>query len=430
MMQTVLPWFNLGNAAVSLGLATAATGAAVKHVGTARLEHLGGSLAELPTIRAQIARMGTTLAAQKAYLEVAANSVSSPDDTTLTHVLGVKASVNDAALTITESAMRVCGGPRSPSICPSNAPSATPGRVGDGANRRRALRLLRQGRHRAAAVLGGDMSTEPLVVGAVAYTPNVVPIWEGIRGYFQDSESPDTQMDFVLYSNYARLVDSLIAGHIDIAWNTNLAYVRTVLQTGGRCTPLAQRDTDVDYTTVFVAHAGSDLHGAKDIAGKRLALGSADSAHAAILPLYYLRRAGIAESDLQVIRFDTDIGKHGDTGRSELDAVDAVLAGEADVAAIGSSTWAAMGAAELMGESLTEVWRTDGYCHCMFTALDTLPAERYQPWLDRLLAMSWDDSEHRKILELEGLRRWVPPHLDGYKPLFEAVQEQGIDPRW
>lgn len=135
------------------------------------------------------------------------------------------------------------------------------------------------------------MSTEPLVVGAVAYTPNVVPIWEGIRGYFQDSESPDTQMDFVLYSNYARLVDSLIAGHIDIAWNTNLAYVRTVLQTGGRCTPLAQRDTDVDYTTVFVAHAGSDLHGAKDIAGKRLALGSADSAHAAILPLYYLRRA-------------------------------------------------------------------------------------------------------------------------------------------
>lgn len=110
MMQTVLPWFNLGNAAVSLGLATAATGAAVKHVGTARLEHLGGSLAELPTIRAQIARMGTTLAAQKAYLEVAANSVSSPDDTTLTHVLGVKASVNDAALTITESAMRVCGG--------------------------------------------------------------------------------------------------------------------------------------------------------------------------------------------------------------------------------------------------------------------------------------------------------------------------------
>jgi alkylation response protein AidB-like acyl-CoA dehydrogenase len=110
MMQTVLPWFNLGNAAVSLGLAGAAYDAAVAHVGRARLEHLGESLSALPTIRAQIARMGTTLAAQRAYLHRAATSVGAPDDDTLTHVLGVKAAANDAALTITESAMRVCGG--------------------------------------------------------------------------------------------------------------------------------------------------------------------------------------------------------------------------------------------------------------------------------------------------------------------------------
>ena len=95
------------------------------------------------------------------------------------------------------------------------------------------------------------MPKQQLVVGAVAYTPNVVPIWEGIRSYFQESENPDGQMDFVLYSNYARLVDSLIAGHIDIAWNTNLAYVRTVLQTDGHCTALAQRDSDVDFTCLL-----------------------------------------------------------------------------------------------------------------------------------------------------------------------------------
>ncbi len=110
MMEAVLPWFNLGNAAVSLGLASSATAAAVAHVGRTRLEHLGESLADLPTIRAQIARMAIALSAQKAYLNVAANSVSSPDDATMTHVLGVKASANDAALAITESAMRVCGG--------------------------------------------------------------------------------------------------------------------------------------------------------------------------------------------------------------------------------------------------------------------------------------------------------------------------------
>lgn len=110
MMETVLPWFNLGNAAVSLGLAGAAYAAAVSHVGGARLEHRDESLSALPTIRAQIARMGTALAAQRAYLHSAAASVGAPGEETLGFVLGVKASANDAALTITESAMRVCGG--------------------------------------------------------------------------------------------------------------------------------------------------------------------------------------------------------------------------------------------------------------------------------------------------------------------------------
>lgn len=110
MMETILPWFNLGNAAVSLGLAGSAYAAAVAHVGGARLEHLGESLSALPTIRAQIARMGTALEAQRAYLSRAATSVSAPDGGTMLHVLGIKASANDAALVITESAMRVCGG--------------------------------------------------------------------------------------------------------------------------------------------------------------------------------------------------------------------------------------------------------------------------------------------------------------------------------
>lgn len=267
----------------------------------------------------------------------------------------------------------------------------------------------------------------PLVVGAVAYTANVVPIWEGIRTYFDDSPA---EMDFVLFSNYGSQVDALLAGHIDIAWNTNLAYVRTVLQTDGQCRALAMRDTDTTFTTVFVSRPGGGRQGPSSLKGARLALGSADSAHAAILPLYYLRRAGVEESELEITRFDSDIGKHGDTGRSELDAIAAVMDGEADVAAIGITTWEAIGRDELMPGGLEEVWRTEPYCHCMFTALRTLAAERYQPWVTKLLTMDWDVPADRRILELEGLRRWVPPQLDGYSGLFAAVAEQGIASRW
>jgi len=110
MMATVLPWFNLGNSAVSLGLSTAAVDAAVEHVTGTRLEHLDQALSALPTIRAQVAKMSIALTAQKSYLAQAAAKVASPAEDTPLFVLGVKASTNDAALMITESAMRVCGG--------------------------------------------------------------------------------------------------------------------------------------------------------------------------------------------------------------------------------------------------------------------------------------------------------------------------------
>ncbi|MGH3570630.1 MAG: Rv1680 family SBP-like protein [Pseudonocardiaceae bacterium] len=262
-------------------------------------------------------------------------------------------------------------------------------------------------------------------MGSVAYTPNVVSIWEGIREYFA---SGDAEMDFVLFSNYGRQVDALLEGGIDIAWNTNLAWVRTVAQTGGACRALAMRDTV--FQTMVVARAGSALSGLDSLKGRRLALGSKDSAQAAILPVYYLRQAGLDGNDVELLRINSDVGKHGDTGRSELDALRTVLDGRADAAAIGINTWEAIGREELMPGAFELVWESPAYSHCNFTALPALPADRAAPWVEQLLAMDFEDPAHRPILEMEGLRRWVLPQLEGYQSLFEAVKEQGIPLRW
>jgi phosphonate transport system substrate-binding protein len=268
--------------------------------------------------------------------------------------------------------------------------------------------------------------SEPLLVGAVAYTPNVVPIWEGIRDYFAGT---DGEMDFVLFSNYGRQVDALLAGAIDIAWNTNLAWVRTVLRTDGACRALAMRDVDAAFATVLVTRPGSGLRVLADLKGRRLALGSRDSAQAAILPVHFLRQAGLGDQ-VELLRIDSDLGKHGDTGRSELDAIRAVLDDRADAAAIGITTWEAIGRDAFMPGALEEFWRSPAYCHCNFTALDRLAEARTDPWVAHLLSMSWDDPEHRRILEMEGLRQWVRPDLAGYDSLFEAVRDQQIPDRW
>jgi len=267
----------------------------------------------------------------------------------------------------------------------------------------------------------------PLIIGSVAYSPNIVTIWEGMRDYFADTAA---EMDFVLFSNYGRQVDALLDGSIDLAWNTNLAWVRTHAQTDGACRALAMRDTDTVFQTVFVARAGTNLTGLDDLRGRRLVLGSRDSAQAAILPVYFLEHAGPGADTVELVRIDSDVGKHGDTGRSELDALRAVSDEQADAAAIGINTWEAIGRDELMPGAFEAFWESPTYSHCNFTALPTVPDERTDPWLQLLLAMDWDNPEHRPILEMEGLRKWVRPQLDGYDSLFEAVTEQRIAARW
>lgn len=268
--------------------------------------------------------------------------------------------------------------------------------------------------------------SDTVVVGAVAYTANVVPIWDGIREYFR---SRDPEMDFVLFSNYERQVDALLEGTIDIAWNTNLAWVRTVGLTDGACRALAMRDTDATFRSVFVKRTGDPMQGLDGLAGRRLALGSRDSTQATILPLHFLRQQGFSDS-VSVVRFDRDAGKHGDTGRSELDAMRAVLDGDADAAAIGITTWASVGRDDLMHGTLEAFWESPVYCHCNFsvTGLDPSVADA---WATSLLAMDWEDPAQRHIMEMEGLqRRWVPAQIDGYSSLFEAVADQGIPLRW
>ncbi len=267
----------------------------------------------------------------------------------------------------------------------------------------------------------------PLVIGSVAYSPNVVPIWEGMRDYFAETSTP---IDFVLFSHYGKQVDALISGVIDLAWNTNLAWVRTVAQTNGACRALASRDTDLVFQTVFVARTGSGFTSLESLRGRRLVLGSRDSAQAAILPVHFLHDAGLSESDVALTRIDSDVGKHGDTGRSELDALRAVLEDRADAAAIGINTWQAIGRGELLPGAFEAFWTSPEYSHCTFTAMPALDASRTDPWVANLLAMDWENPEHRPILEMEGLRAWVPPNLDGYASLVTAVAEQGITPRW
>jgi phosphonate transport system substrate-binding protein len=100
------------------------------------------------------------------------------------------------------------------------------------------------------------MSDATILLGAVAYDPKVVPIWEGIRTHFVEQGVP---MDFALYSNYERQVEALLAGHVDVAWNTPLAHVRVQRRTDGRSLSLGMRDSDRDFHAKIVVRKDAGI---------------------------------------------------------------------------------------------------------------------------------------------------------------------------
>lgn len=272
--------------------------------------------------------------------------------------------------------------------------------------------------------------SETIWVGAVAYDPKVVAIWEGMRRYFH--EEAHVPVEVVLFQSYEAQVLALLgqegAPRIDIAWNTNLAYLQADEWTGHACRAIAMRDTDLGWMTKIVAVSGGPISNVADLKDRTLALGSRDSGHAAILPVYFLEQQGMREGvDYRTLRFDSDVGKHGDTGTSEVEVVRAVLDGRADAGAIGSPFWNTVRSEHLVPEgALQEIWSSPAYNHCMFTARPDLDGEQERRFAEALSAMIYDNPTHRPILDAEGLKRWLPPHLDGYGALREAATQQGF----
>jgi len=262
---------------------------------------------------------------------------------------------------------------------------------------------------------------DSILLGAVAYDPKVVTIWEGMRAYFRGA---GLDFDFALFSNYERQVGELLAGHIDIAWNTPLGHVRVQKRSGGRSLSLGMRDSDRDFRAKLIVRRDAGIRSPADLAGKTLAVGSRDSTQARILPLHFLRQEGVDLGKVTLLPFDSDLGKHGDTGASELEVLQAVAAGRAHAGTIGDLVWVTEQAAGRVDAKLIEVsWTTPGFDHCMFDAMPGLGETRVRAFQDALFAMSWDDPAHRRLLELEGLRQWMPPRETGYESLRAALDE-------
>lgn len=263
----------------------------------------------------------------------------------------------------------------------------------------------------------------PFTLGAVAYDPKVVTIWEGFKDWFAGQ---GFAFDYVLYSSYEAQAEAHLAGHVDVTWDSPLAWVRTrrlAAAAGREARAIVMRDSDQDLSSLILVRADSGITEVSQLAGRTVGTGAVDSPQATLLPLAHLADLGLDPGTaFTVKRFDVMVTKHGDHVGGERDAVKALLDGTVDAACVidgNQLVFAKEGT--IPAGAVTTLTRTPTYDHCTMTVLDDVALSVSDRFTELLLSMSFDDPAVRPLLQLEGLREWREGRTEGYRPLEAAV---------
>ena len=110
ILEVVLPWFAIGTAAMANGICRAALQRTTEHLTTTGFEHDGTKLRDLPNLRARLAEMSVRTEQSRSLLGQTLNQIESPSEVTPLFVLQSRLAALQAAVDVTDLAMKTCGG--------------------------------------------------------------------------------------------------------------------------------------------------------------------------------------------------------------------------------------------------------------------------------------------------------------------------------
>jgi ABC-type phosphate/phosphonate transport system substrate-binding protein len=270
---------------------------------------------------------------------------------------------------------------------------------------------------------GKSAPARPQVVriGAVAYAPSAVTIFEDIRRYFDRRGMP---VDYVLFSHYDALVEALRKGEVDIAWNTPLAHAQYHRRAGNASQALVMRDVDCNVRSVLVVRADASMRTPDDLPGKTLVLGSRQAAEATVLPVHFLRRQGVNFDRIKIHSLDGKADLRGNPCSSEVHVLAALQEAKGQAGIIGERFWKHLSEREPDRVSgLKVIWVSPPFSHCVFTASKDFDKELAARFTQLMLAMHPSDPLAAEAMRLEGTRRWVAGSQEGFQELLKALDE-------
>ena len=226
------------------------------------------------------------------------------------------------------------------------------------------------------------------------------------------------KVEFTPVNDYPAAVEALVNKKVDLVWFGGFTHVQANLRSGGKIVPLAQREEDTKFQSVFIAKTNSGIKALSDMKGKQISFGSQSSTSGHLMPRSFLLQAGLnPEKDFRRIAYS---GAHDAT-------IASVVSGKVDAAALDITVWRKfVGENKVDTKDVDVFYTTPPYFNYNWSVHADMPAALQERVKKAILDLSPNDPAQAEILKLNRATRYVPTSPENYKGLESAARSAGL----
>ncbi len=226
------------------------------------------------------------------------------------------------------------------------------------------------------------------------------------------------KVEFTPVNDYPAAVEALVNKQVDVVWFGGFTHVQAQIRSGGKIIPIAQREEDTQFRSVFIAQKSSGINSLTDLKGKQVSFGSQSSTSGHLMPRTFLLQAGIEpDRDFKRIAYS---GAHDAT-------IASVVSGRVDAAALDITVWRKFVNEKKVDTSRVDVfYTTPPFFNYNWSVHADMPQALRERLTKALLDLDMSTPEGKEILTLNRATKYIPTKAENYKGLETAGRSAGL----
>ena len=226
------------------------------------------------------------------------------------------------------------------------------------------------------------------------------------------------KVEFTPVNDYPAAVEALVNKQVDLVWFGGFTHVQAQLRSGGKIVPIAQREEDTQFRSVFITQTDSGIKTLADLKGKQVSFGSQSSTSGHLMPRSFLLRANIdPDKDFKRVAYS---GAHDAT-------IASVVGGRVDAAALDITVWRKFVEEKKVDTTKVNVFfTTPPYFNYNWSVHADMPAALRERITKALLDLSMANAEGKEILTLNRATKYIATRAENYRELETAGRSAGL----